>query len=192
MLLPIDPQTASYQQQQPLSCEAAALHTALAVLGLHISEADILAAEPSSEDPDQGFRGNVDANQDYQDYGIHARGLLKTLDALKTSGALPGDVQGRLLRSLDDAKAALAQRQPVVCWIPLQLMPAQRVTATLSSGKQVHLVEHEHTITLRGYNDSQFQALDPFDGTQPSYDAAALAQGNALFDDPLLAVGRGG
>ena len=89
-------------------------------------------------------------------------------------------------------RAALAQRQPVIIWIPLELKPAQRHNVPLSSGKVVHLVDHEHTVPLSGYDSGRFHALDPFDGSTPTYDAASLSQGMSLFDDPLLAIAKPG
>jgi len=162
----------------------------LLLLGMDVPEMAILATEPRSADPDLGFRGNVDANQDLDNYGIHAKGLLKTLEALHTGSAVPRSVQGRLLRSLDEAKAALAQRQPVIVWIPLELLAAQRHDVPLPGGKVIHIVDHEHTVTLNGYDGDRFHALDPFDGSTPTYDAAALTQRMQLFDDPLLAIAR--
>ena len=188
--LPVDADTADYQQQRPLSCEAAALHTALRLLGIDLPEAAIIDVEPRDPDPNKGFRGSLDANQDLENYGIHAPGLLQTIEQLKADGALSKDVRGTLLHSLDEARAALAGRQPVIVWIPLQLMPSERTPVTLPSGATVNLVEHEHTVTLRGYDGDQYLALDPFDGSQPSYPAGALAQAMRLFDDPALAVAR--
>jgi uncharacterized protein YvpB len=189
--LPVDADTAAYRQQRALSCEAASLHTALRLIEIDLPEVVISESEPRSEDPDEGFRGNINANQTLDDYGIHARGVLKTMETLKAGGALPKDLRGIVLHTINDVRAAIGRRQPVIVWIPLRLMAAQRVAVTFASGKTGYVVEHEHTVTLFGYSGDQYLALDPFDGSQPSYSSEALARGMHLFDDPALAIGRG-
>lgn len=185
-----DAAAAGYKQAYPLSCEIAALHTALRLLGMDVSEATMRPLLPENEDPDVGFRGDMDANQTLDDYGVHAKGLLALVEALKAKGIVPSTVTGRVVHSVDEMHAAVAQQQPVIAWIPLQLMAAQRVAVTLSTGKVVHLVEHEHAVTLTGYDPGHVMALDPYDGSAPTYDVSAFASATALFDDPGLVVAK--
>ena len=59
---------------------------------------------------------------------------------------------------------------------------------TLPNGQNVTLIEHEHTVTVRGYDGGQLLTLDPFDGSTPAYEIGAFAEGMRLFDDPAIAL----
>lgn len=187
--VPTDEYVETYRQRWALSCEYAATHTALRLLGLDVAEDVMRATLGSGEDPDEVFRGEIQANQTLENYGVHARGIAWMIDLLKAAGHLPSRFQSRLLYDLDAVRTTIAQGQPVVAWLPLQLRPSTRVPVQLSTGKTVHLVHAEHTVTLHGYEESQLFALDPYNGSTPTYEAAALLAGMRLFDDPALALG---
>lgn len=178
----------TYRQKYALSYEYAATHTALRFLGYDVPEDAMRVLLGAGEDPDETFRGNIQAWQTLSDYGVHARGLVRLLDLLKTAQLVPARLEGRLLYDLDAVRQALAVGEPVIVWLPLALRPSSRVPVRLSTGKVVHLVHAEHTVTLRGYADDQFLALEPSNGTAPIYDAAALWRGMSLFDDPAVAI----
>jgi len=187
--LPSDSYPERYHQKYALSCEYAALHTALYLLGHQIPEDTMLLLLGKGEDPDETFRGEIQANQTLTNYGVHARGIARLVDLLRANRLLPATVFARLLYDLDDVRAAIATSHPVIAWIPLDLRPSTRVPTRLSSGKTVTLVPAEHAVTLRGYDGSSFYALDPRAGAQRRYDTAALWRAMTLFDDPGLAIG---
>lgn len=187
--IPGDANIEGYRQKWALSCEFAATHTALRLLGIQVEEEQMRPLLGSGEDPDVTFRGEIQANQDLDDYGVHAKGIAHLIELLKGQRLLPADIETHLLHDLDAVRLALSQGQPVVAWIPLDLRPSQRVAVTLSTGKVVHLVYAEHAITLRGYDQDRFLALDPHSGDIPAYAPDALWRGMNLFDDPALAIG---
>jgi hypothetical protein len=186
-VLPADAYVRSYRQKWALSCEYAAVHTALRLLGFDVSEEVMRALLGSGEDPDETFRGQIQANQTLDDYGVHARGIARLVGLLGAAGYLPGEAQAQLLYDLDSLRLELANGRPALAWLPLDLRRSSRVAVRLSSGKVVNLVPAEHCITLHGYEGSQFLALDPHGGP-PAYDAEALWRGMSLFDDPALAL----
>ncbi|MGH2354930.1 MAG: C39 family peptidase, partial [Chloroflexota bacterium] len=187
--LPGDPYVETYRQKWALSCEYAATHTALRLLGLDVSEDTMRDLLGQGEDPDETFRGEIQANQNLTDYGVHARGIARLIDLLRAGGHLPGRLQASLLYDFDTIRTALAQGQPVIAWIPLDLRPSSRVAVRLSTGKIVNLVYAEHAVTLRGYDGERVFALDPHDGTTPAYEIDPFLRGMSLFDDPALALG---
>jgi uncharacterized protein YvpB len=187
--LPADPDTERYHQKWALSCEYAATHTALRLLGFDVPEVTMRPLIGSGEDPDETFRGEIQANQDLANYGIHAKGIARLIDVLKSASALPGSVEARLLYDLDSVRLAVAQGQPVVTWIPLDLRPSIRVPVRLSTGKVVGLVPAEHAVTVRGYDANYVFALDPHAGAPAAFEIAAFQQGMSQFDDPALAIG---
>lgn len=186
--LPGDRYVETYRQRWALSCEYAALHTALRLLGHDVSEDRMRALLGQGEDPDEVFRGQIEANQTLNDYGVHAKGIARLVGLLKSAGLIPDRIHVRVLHQLDAIRAAIAQGQPVIAWVPLQLRSSSRAPIRLSSGKLVNLVYAEHTVTLRGYDGDRLFALEPYDGTNPTYDAAALTPSMGLFDDPALAI----
>ncbi len=186
--LPGDPSIERYRQKWALSCELAAAHTALRLVGHTVSEDVMRSTLGRGEDPDETFRGEIQANQTLVNYGVHARGIARMVDLLKGQGLLPAQVSTQLIYSLDDVRVALAHGQPVVAWLPLDLRPSSRVPTRLSSGKIVNLVYAEHAVTLRGYDASHFFVLDPYAGTTPVYEANAMWRAMSLFDDPALAI----
>lgn len=186
--LPAAPDIESYNQRWALSCEYAATHTALRLLGFDVDEDVLRLLLGSGEDPDVTFRGEIQANQDLDDYGIHARGIQRGVELLKARGYLPATIQARLLYDLDAVRSELAQGHPVVTWIPLGLRASSRVPQLLSTGKLVNLVYAEHAVTVRGYDASSFFVIDPHGGFTAAYENGALARGMAYFDDPALAI----
>jgi len=187
--IPSDSYPERYHQKWALSCEYAAAHTALYLLGHVVSEDIMRALLGSGEDPDETFRGEIQANQTLTNYGVHARGIARMIELLRAGRQIPTAVTARLLYDIDDVHAAIATGHPVVAWIPLDLRDSSRVPVRLSTGKVVNLVPAEHAVTLRGYDGDAFYALDPHAGTQRRYDSAALWRGMSLFDDPALSIG---
>ncbi|HEV2123238.1 MAG TPA: C39 family peptidase, partial [Chloroflexota bacterium] len=179
----------TYKQKWALSCEYAATHTALRLMGHHVTEDVMRALLGRGEDPDETFRGEIQANQTLDDYGVHAKGIARLIELLKARGHLPADMRTRLLYDLESMRQALAAGEPVIGWLPLSLRASSRAPVRLSNGKLVNLVYSEHCVTFRGYDSSRMLTLEPYDGSTPSYEFNALWRGMSLFDDPALAVG---
>ena len=143
------------------------------------------------EDPDETFRGEIQANQTLVNYGVHARGIVRLVELLRAERHIPADFSAHLLRDLDSIKLAISLGHPVIAWLPLGLRASSRVPTPLPSGKVVNLVYAEHTVTLRGYDGTYFYALEPYNGSAPRYEAWALWHGMTLFDDPAVVISPG-
>ena len=189
--IPGDAYVERYKQRWALSCELAATHTALWLLGHHVPEEVMRALLGRGEDPDETFRGEIQANQTLVNYGVHARGIARLVELLRDEGHVPAAFSTHLLRDLDSVRLAISLGHPVVAWLPLGLRASSRVPTRLSNGKVVNLVYAEHTVTLRGYDGTHFYALEPYNGTTPVYEAGALWRGMSLFDDPALVISPG-
>src|SRR5688500_6352443 len=81
--IPGDAYVERYQQRWALSCELAATHTALRLLGHHVPEEVMLPLLGRGEDPDETFRGEIQANQTLDNYGVHARGIARLVEHLR-------------------------------------------------------------------------------------------------------------
>ena len=189
--IPGDLYVERYKQRWALSCELAALHTALHLLGHHVSEEVMRPLLGRGEDPDETFRGEIQASQTRANYGVHARGIARLMGLLRAERHVPAGLSAHLVRDLDTIRLAISLGHPVVAWLPLGLRSSSRVPTPLSNGKVVNLVYAEHAVTLRGYDGTYFYALEPYNGSTPRYEAAALWRGMSLFDDPALVISPG-
>lgn len=174
-------QVVPQKQAHNLSCESSAASIAARYHGFDLSEAEVLAALPLSENPYLGFRGNVDGpTGGIQDYGVYA-GPIKAI--LEANGLVALPVSG----GLDGVRAALARGNPVIAWVTYQLVAATPVVQTIE-GQQVTLVPNQHVVVVTGYNPEGFWAIDPWTGLEVYYSAADFARSMGYFGDMALEV----
>jgi len=147
-----------YRQSHSLSCEAASASMVAAFFGLSLSEQEVIEALPRHENPNLGYRGNIDgATGSLEDYGVHAAPLQKTLTTLGLRvRALEGGLEG--------IHSALNAGHPLIAWITYNLWEQSPVELGLSDGTTVKVVPYEHAVVIEGYTTDGLWALDPYDG----------------------------
>lgn len=183
VLLPAEAriEVAPQKQAHNLSCESSAASMAARYLGADLSEAAILAALPLNDNPNLGFRGNVDGpTGGIVDYGVYAGPVKAVLDA-KGLSALP--VSG----GLDGIRAAIARGNPVIAWVTYQLTVASPVVQTIG-GAEVTLVPNQHVVVVTGYDAGGVTANDPWTGQEAYYPAADFERAMSYFGDMALEV----
>lgn len=174
-----------YQQKQTLTCEEAS--AAMATRGA-ISENQLLAVMPRSENPFNGIRGQT--NSAYYggltDYGVYAHGLQKGLDALGVKSQLLYD------SSYDDFRDAIIDHlragRPVIWWHSWQDSYQAPVMVKLSDGTSVKLTPYEHVSVIVGVNDSGVTYNDPYDATVRFVAWQDFRRVSAYFDNMALVV----
>ncbi len=174
-----------YQQKQTLTCEEAS--AAMATRGA-ISEAQLLAVMPRSDNPFAGIRGRT--NSPYfgglTDYGVYAQGLQRGLNAL--------GVKSQLLyrQSYDDFKNALLNNlragHPIIWWHTWQDTYQTPVTVKMSDGSSVKLVPYEHAGVIVAANDRGVTYHDPYDATVRFVSWADHRRVSAYFDNMALVI----
>ena len=174
-----------YQQKQTLTCEEAA--AAMATRGA-ISEAQLLAVMPRSDNPFAGIRGRT--NSPYfgglSDYGVYAQGLQKGLAAL--------GIRSQVLygQSYDDFKSALLDNLraglPIIWWHTWQDTYQSPVRVRMADGSWVKLVPYEHAGVIVAANDRGVTYNDPYDATVRFVSWADLRRVSAYFDNMALVV----
>ncbi|MGD9049607.1 MAG: C39 family peptidase, partial [Anaerolineae bacterium] len=148
---------ARQRQSHNLSCESSAASMVAGYHGIPLSEAEVLAALPLSDNPYLGFRGNVDGpTGGIEDYGVYAGPIL---DILTNRGLQAWPVEG----GLDGIKGALARGNPVIAWITYDCWPSTP-TSQMIGDQEVILVPYQHVVVVTGYSDSGVWANDPLDG----------------------------
>jgi uncharacterized protein YvpB len=174
-----------YQQKQTLTCEQSS--AAMAARGA-ISEAQLVAAMPRSDNPFQGIRGrtNVPYYGGLTDYGVYASGLQKGLTALGIhSQVLYGQGYDEFKENvLEHLRAGRA----VIWWHTLWDSYQNPVMVKMPDGALVKLVPYEHASVIVGANDRGVTYHDPYDATVRFVAWQDFRRVSAYFDNMALVV----
>lgn len=163
-----------FRQEHPLSCEAAALRMALAMLGTHVTETELLlhlARDPTQRrirpdgmlewgDPDRGFVGAWDGVFARDGYGVYDGPIA---DLARAYGFVGTTHQ----RGADPAALYSAVRAgvPVVVWMPYDGVVQGRGAWITPEGKQVDYVVTEHAVVLAAVDGGGVSYADPYTAT---------------------------
>ena len=172
---------ARQKQNHNLSCESAAASMAAGYHGIPLSEAEVLAALPLSDNPYQGFRGNVDGpTGGIEDYGVYAGPII---DILNNRGLQAWPVEG----GLDGIKRALTRGNPVIAWVTYDCQPSTPTTERIGD-QEIVLVPYQHVVVVTGYNAAGVWANDPWDGQEDFYATADFERVMRYFGDMAIEV----
>ncbi len=155
-----------HAQQHTLSCEARSAVDLAAFWGISFSEEQFLAKIPSSDNPNNGFVGDVDSawgSIPPKSYGVHAQPVVK---ALKKLGLKARNETGM---SKDDLKREIASGKPVIVWVIGQIWKGKGQTYTSESGEDVIVARYEHTMIMTGYSKESVELIDAFTGSLQYY-----------------------
>ena len=159
----IPPDTASISgiygspQIYTLDCEAQAAVDWARFFGVKINHMEFIDRLPSSDDPDEGFVGNINGPMGHippGDYGVHASPVAALL---REYGLNAKAVNGW---TLEDLKKEIASGRPVIVWtvnLPFAIETSQY---TASNGNTTTVARYEHTWIVTGYNAHVFTVVD--------------------------------
>lgn len=173
-------------QDQPLSCEAAALKMALAGKGVQVSESQIMKLvgyDPTPHrgnvwgDPHTAFVGNIAGHRNTTGYGVYWEPILRAASHWRSARIITNSTIQQL------AQEVLADH-PVVIWGTIG--PAYRDDWTTSSGKSILAWKGEHARTVIGVigpadQPTSFIVNDPVAG-RLTWSAAKLNANWASFN----------
>lgn len=173
------------RQQQTLTCEQAA--AAMATRGA-ITEAQLVAVMPRSENPFEGIRGRTNAPYygGLTDYGVYAHGLQKGLRAL--------NIKSQVLygQSYAEFKTAVLEHlragRAVIWWHTWRDSYQTPVLVKLSDGTSVKLVPYEHASVIVGANEHGITYHDPYDATVRFAAWDTFRRVSAYFDNMALVI----
>ncbi len=140
-----------------LDCEARSAVDWAAYFGVYIEELAFFNSLPLSDNPNQGFVGNVNAPWGQippYDYGVHAKPVAQLLRAY---GLKAGGVSGL---SWDALRYEIAAGQPAIVWVIGRVGRGTPVAYTASDGEQSTVARFEHTVMIIGYDETQVTILD--------------------------------
>jgi uncharacterized protein YvpB len=174
-----------YRQLQTLTCEEAA--AAMATRG-KVTEAQLLAVMPRSDNPFLGIRGQTDAPAfgGIDDYGVYAQGLQKGLSKLGiTSEVLYKQPYEEFKNTL---LAHMRAGRPIIWWHTWRESYQKPVVVKTKDGSQVKLVPYEHAGVLVAANDWGLTYHDPYDGSVRTVSWADHHRVSGYFDNMALVI----
>ncbi|HZQ06163.1 MAG TPA: LysM peptidoglycan-binding domain-containing protein [Anaerolineae bacterium] len=174
-----------YRQQQTLTCEEAA--AAMALRGA-LTEAQIVAAMPRSDNPFEGIRGatNFDLIGGLTNYGTYAHGLQKGLSKLgHPSTVYYGQPYDKFKESILEN---LREGRPVIWWTTWRESYQTTQWVKVSNGTSVPLTPYEHTVVIVAASERGIDYHDPYDGTIRFTTWANHQRTSSYFNNMALVV----
>jgi uncharacterized protein YvpB len=148
-----------------------------------ITEAQLMADMPRNPNPNLGFRGDPDGqdNPGLTNYGVYAAPLHRALLQYEYNS----DV---VLYGTDGTiRSYLNRGWPVVVWVTYALKRATP-RLTMTNGVQYFLVPHEHALLAVGYDGRTILANDPWTGSMVRYYWRDFNRAWGYFGNMALAI----
>ncbi len=140
-----------------LSCEASSAVDFAAFFGTEISEIDFQNNLPKSDDPDEGFVGNVYGYLGQippYPYGVHAEPVAKLLRSYGVKAYAHKEL------SFAAIKREIAAGRPVIVWVIGDVQSGYPVSYTASNGHTTDVAYNEHVVLITGYTQNTVTVLD--------------------------------
>lgn len=144
-------------QALPLSCESRAAVDWAAYFGTHLDEIEFQNFLPLSDDPNQGFVGNVMdvwGKVPPAGYGVYPPPVARLLRAYGVKA------EERSGMTLDELKQELAAGRPVIVWVVGGVEKGTAQEWTTAEGNTVPVVPREHTLLAVGYTPDSIAVMD--------------------------------
>ncbi len=145
-----------HRQSFPLGCEASQAVDWATYYGVSINEFEFQYRLPSSDNPDIGFVGSVDAPWGQvppYGYGVHAGPVA---DLLTEYGLPARGVKGA---ALDEVKASVAAGNPVIAWVIGNVVGGVPFEYTDKQGNKVIVAAYEHVVMVIGYREGTIRYM---------------------------------
>jgi uncharacterized protein YvpB len=155
-----------HRQVRPLSCEARSAVDLAAFWGLAVEEGVFLDTLPKSDNPHEGFVGDVDdppGTLPPGGYGVYARPIAATL---RRYGL---DAHAHRWLGLAALKGELAAGHPVVIWATYRMLRPEVGSWVAADGSVSVIVQWEHTFIAVGYDEEGVYLIDAYDGQTHYY-----------------------
>lgn len=163
------PGVLGHRQMRPLSCEARSAVDLAAFWGVPIAEEAFFDALPQSDNPHEGFVGDVDdppGSRPPGGYGVYARPVANTL---RRYGL---DAHAHRWLGMERLRAEVAAGRPVVVWATYRMLRPEVASWTAADGSVSVIVQWEHTFIVVGYDEAGVYLIDAYDGRTHYYTVA--------------------
>ncbi len=170
-----------YGQQRPLSCEYAAVQIATGMIGYTVSEYEMEAVTPLSDNPHWGYRGNINGSWgNTDDYGIYANALIPGLNYY-------GYAATSFYGGTDTLTNAIDNGLPVIVWLGMRGdLSHNEYTA---DGTRYQVTAYMHVMVVYGYDSDGVYLSDPGTGSKKYYSWGDFLWMWDVMDEMGLIVG---
>lgn len=176
---------AGYAQLYPLSCESRSATDLAGYWGVTISETLFLESLGQSDNPHEGFVGDVNdpaGSLPPFGYGAYAEPVAATLRRLGL------DAEPVYMLGLEGLRGEIGAARPVIVWATYDMALYEPLLWPSTDGRVSKVVPYMHTFIARGYNADGFYLLDAFDGRTHYYDDQAFLAAWSLLDQMAVTV----
>ena len=148
-----------YGQSQllPLDCETRSAVDWAGYFGKRINELNFFNSLPASDNPDEGFVGDVNGTWGQippYDYGVHAEPIAEKLQEYGLEAYAHRPLSWEMLRY------EIASGRPVIVWIVGSVNNGIPEYYTSSDGHLTVVARHEHTVVVTGYDQNNVYYLN--------------------------------
>jgi uncharacterized protein YvpB len=160
------PGVIGYPQERPLSCESRSAVDLAAFWGVGIGEETFFNTVPRSDNPYEGFVGDVDdppGSLPPGGYGVYANPVA---DTLRRYGL---DARAFRWLGLERLKTEVAAGRPVLIWATYDMLRPEIGAWTSADGSTSIIIQWEHTFILTGYDAQGVYLIDAYDGETQYY-----------------------
>lgn len=155
-----------HRQIRPLSCEARSAVDLAAFWGTPVEEGTFFEALPKSDNPHEGFVGDVDdppGSLPPGGYGVYAGPIANTLRRFGL------DARSYRWFGMTRLRAELAAGRPVIVWATYRMLRPEVASWISGDGSISVIVQWEHTFIAVGYDDRGVYLIDAYDGRTRYY-----------------------
>ncbi|MGD1993772.1 MAG: C39 family peptidase [Anaerolineae bacterium] len=155
-----------HPQERALSCESRSAVDLAAFWGASVAEGDFFDTLPRSDNPHEGFVGDVDdapGSLPPGGYGVYARPVA---NAMRRYGL---DARAHRWMGMERLRAELAAGRPVVVWATYDMLRPEIDSWTAGDGSVSVIVQWEHTFIAVGYDATGVYLIDAYDGRTSYY-----------------------
>ncbi len=160
------PGVVGHRQTRPLSCESRSAVDLAAFWGVSVGEGAFFETLPRSDNPHEGFVGDVDdrpGSLPPGGYGVYARPVANTL---RRYGL---DANTHRWLGLERLRAELAAGRPVVIWATYRMLRPEMASWVAADGSVSIIVQWEHTFIAVGYDAGGVYLIDAYDARTHYY-----------------------
>ncbi len=176
-----------HAQSYKLSCESRSAADWAAYWGFDVSEYEILAALPRTDNPETGFVGNPSGawgSIPPWSYGVHPPPLAAVL---RDFGIPAQETQGL---GWDGLRQEIAAGRPVIVWVIGQMWNGTPISYTASDGQTTTVAYYEHSMIVNGYGPGLVYVIDAYTGYDQVYDLNTFLASWAVLGQRAIVAGQ--
>jgi uncharacterized protein YvpB len=174
-----------HPQSRSLSCESRSVADLAGYWGVPVDELEFLAALGHSDNPHQGFVGDVDqppGTLPPHGYGVYAEPVAASMRDYGLDARAVYDL------GLDGIREELLAGRPVIVWATYGMRPYTPLEWVSSDGQVSTVVPFMHTFLVTGFDETGVFVLDAYDTTVQHYPASVFLDVWNILDQMAVVV----